>query len=148
MDCKCNVQMWMSYGHNNERLIRIVKCHFYNHVMAEKGNLLLLSEMAPAYWGTKLADLSSRLSSIPAIKIQPPDEKLLTQVIQKLFNDLQLKVDEAVIHFLTKHMERSFESAHMWTSALNTFALTQRRDITIPLVREALVQPELVGIHL
>jgi hypothetical protein len=33
MDCKCNVQMWMSYGHNNERLIRIVKCHFYNHVM-------------------------------------------------------------------------------------------------------------------
>lgn len=114
--------------------------HFYNHLMSIKGNLLLLSHEAPAHWKISLPDLRSRLNAMPAIKISPPDETLLTQVIQKLFTDLQLKVDEAVIHFLTKHMERSFESARLWTTALNTFALTHKRGITIPVVREILSQ--------
>jgi chromosomal replication initiation ATPase DnaA len=122
--------------------------HFYNHLMALKGNLLFLSQSAPAHWGINLLDLSSRLSAIPAIKIHAPDEILLTQVIQKLFSDLQLKVDEVVIQFLIKHMERSFESAHRWTYALNTFALTHKRSITVPMVRELLSQPDLVETHL
>lgn len=121
--------------------------HFYNHLMSVKGSLLLLSTSAPAHWSTILPDLHSRLSSIPAIKIHGPDEDLLTQVIQKLFSDLQLKVEESVIRFLIKHMERSFESARMWTSALNTFAITQKRSITIHVVRELLSHPDLVGTH-
>lgn len=120
--------------------------HFYNHLMAEKGNLLLLSQEAPAHWRTSLPDLSSRLMAIPAIKIHSPDEILLTQVIQKLFNDLQLKVDEGVIRFLIKHMERSFESARLWTHTLNTFAIMHKRNITVPVVREILSCSGLVGI--
>lgn len=116
--------------------------HFYNHLMAIKGHLLLLSLEAPAHWKVALPDLRSRLKSIPAIKILPPDEALLTQVLQKLFNDMQLKVDETVIHFLIKHMERSFDSARLWAAALNQFALTQKREITIPLVRDILAHPE------
>lgn len=122
--------------------------HFYNHLMSIKGSLLFLSKSAPAHWGTALPDLSSRLNAIPAIKIHSPDENLLAQVLQKLFSDLQLKVDEAVISFLVKHMDRSFESARLWTSALNRFALTQKRSITVPVVRELLSQPNLVERHL
>ena len=116
--------------------------HFYNHLMAQKGHLLLLSDIAPARWPVQLPDLHSRLSAIPALKIHAPDEALLTQVIQKLFGDLQLKVDEAAIGFLIKHMERSFESARWWTDTLNTVALTQKRPITIPVVREILLRFE------
>ena len=119
--------------------------HFYNHIIASKGNLLLLSQQPPARWKTNLPDLSSRLSSIPAIKINDPDEALLTQVLQKLFSDLQLRVDETVIHFLIKHMERSFESARLWTKALNDYTLTEKRSITVPVVRELLARPDLVG---
>lgn len=122
--------------------------HFYNHLMSIQGNLLLLSPLAPAHWKMTLPDLRSRLNAMPAIKIFPPDEALLTQVIQKLFTDLQLKVDDAVINFLTKHMERSFKSARLWTTALNTFAMTQKRGITIPVVREILSQPDLAEICL
>lgn len=116
--------------------------HFYNHLRAIHGNLLLLSLEAPARWNVALPDLRSRLNAIPAINILPPDEALLAQVMQKLFNDLQVKVDEAVIQFLLKHMERSFDNARLWAAALNTCALTQKRDITIPLVREILNAPE------
>ncbi|MBA3813038.1 MAG: DNA replication protein [Alphaproteobacteria bacterium] len=126
---------------NEEKLF-----HFYNHLITSKGSLLLLSQSAPARWMTNLPDLRSRLNAIPAIKINAPDEALLTQVLQKLFSDLQLKVDEAVICFLIKHMERSFESARRWTKALNAFALTERRNITVPAVRELLSRPDMVGI--
>lgn len=122
--------------------------HFYNHLIASKGSLLLLSQTAPAHWKTSLPDLGSRLNAIPAIKIHAPDEVLLTQILQKLFNDFQLKVDEAVIHFLIKHIERSFESARLWTRALNNFAITERRNVTVPVVREFLSQPGLVEKYL
>lgn len=114
--------------------------HFYNHIISIRGNLLFLSPIAPAHWEMDLPDLRSRLNAMPAIKISPPDEALLIQVIHKLFTDLQLKVDEVAIHYLTKHMERSFESARSWTTALNTFALTHKRGITIPVVKEILSQ--------
>lgn len=121
--------------------------HFYNHIVAEKSHLLLLSDTAPARWPVQLPDLHSRLSIIPAIKIHGPDEALLTQVIHKLFADLQLKVEEAVIQFLIKHMERSFESARWWTDTLNTVALTEKRPITIPVVREILLRFDVGETH-
>ena len=68
--------------------------HFYNHLIQSKGALLLLSRTPPARWKTKLPDLRSRLNTIPAVKIHSPDEALLLQVIQKLFNDAQIHVDE------------------------------------------------------
>lgn len=122
--------------------------HFYNHLIQSKGALLLLSRTPPARWKTKLADLRSRLNAIPAIKIHSPDETLLFQVIQKLFNDAQLHVDETAISFLLKHVERSFESVRYWVEALNNYALIQKRGITIPLIREVLLEKEGAEIHL
>ena len=118
--------------------------HFYNHLNLTKGALLLLTRTPPAHWESELLDLRSRLNTIPALKIHDPDEELLSRLIQKLFSDLQLRVDEGVIAFLLKHMERSFESAHRWVNTLNTYALTYNRSITIPLVRELLLKNRLI----
>lgn len=122
--------------------------HFYNHLISSEGNLLLLSKTPPAHWNKSLPDLRSRLNSISAIKIHPPDEGLLFQVIQKRFHDLQLKVDEEVIYFLLKHIERSFESVHFWVETLDAAALIHNRRITIPLVRESLSKAGLAEIDL
>lgn len=121
--------------------------HFYNHLLLTKGSLLLLSQTPPAHWKTNLPDLRSRLVSILALKIHPPDEALLSQVIEKLFNDLQLKVEESVIRFLLNHMERSFESAYLWVEMLNGLSLTQKRNITIPLIREILLKENLAVVY-
>ncbi len=122
--------------------------HFYNHLIESQGGLLLLSRTPPAHWGKNLPDLRSRLNAIPALKIHAPDEELLFQVIQKLFSDEQIIVDKAVIYFLLKHIERSFEKARFWVETLNAYALTQNRRITIPLVREVLQAEGLAETHL
>lgn len=113
--------------------------HFYNYILEKKGGVLFLSALPPSQWKVSLPDLSSRLKVIPAIKIHAPDEALLARLINKLFQDLQLHVDEDVVSFLLKHMERSFKSAHFWVKQLNTASLIQKRRITIPLVREVLM---------
>lgn len=112
--------------------------HFYNYILDKKGGVLFLSPVPPSQWKVSLPDLSSRLKIIPAIRISAPDEALLARLINKLFQDLQLQVDEDVVSFLLKHMERSFESAHFWVEKLNTASLIQKRRITIPLVRDVL----------
>lgn len=121
----------------NEKLF-----HLYNHVVSSKGGMLLLSQNPPAHWKIELNDLRSRLNAIAAVKIHRPDEYLLAQVIQKLFTDLQVKVDDGVIDYLLRHIERSFESAQAWVSLLNSHALTRQRNITIALVREVLMEQE------
>lgn len=118
--------------------------HLYNHLTQSQGALLFLSRTAPAHWDIKLPDLRSRLNAIPAIKIHPPDEDLLCQVLQKLFGDAQVAVEEAVFHFLLKHIERSFEGVRFWFERLDTAALSQKRRITIPFVREVLMEQGLV----
>lgn len=113
--------------------------HFYNYILDKKGGVLFLSVLPPSQWKVSLPDLSSRLKIVPAIRIHSPDEALLTRLINKLFQDLQLQVDEDVVSFLFKHIERSFESAHFWVEQLNMASLIQKRRITIPLVREMLM---------
>lgn len=120
--------------------------HLYNHITAAKGGILFLSHLPPAHWQISLNDLKSRLNVIPAIKIHLPDEMLLVHVIQKQFHDLQLKVDEGVILFLLKHIERSFESAKTWVQMLNDRALIGKRNITISLVKDLLAEQGLGGI--
>lgn len=114
--------------------------HLYNHLIPAKGGLLYLSKKPPSRWVTHLPDLRSRLNAITAVKIHAPDDVLLAEVLQKLFHDLQVKVDDNVIAFLLLHMERSFESAQLWARLLNKRALIQKRNITIPLVREILLE--------
>lgn len=122
--------------------------HFYNYILDQKGGALFLSAASPSQWKVSLPDLSSRLKVIPAIHIHAPDEALLARLIDKLFQDLQLQVDEDVISFLLKHIERSFESARLWVEQLNAASLIQKRRITIPLVREVLMGESLAERHL
>ena len=121
--------------------------HLYNHIMFSQGGLLLLAHTPPSRWDINLPDLKSRLNALPALKINTPDEDLLFHVIQKLFKDEQVTVESSTIHFLLKHIERSFDAAHFWVEALNRMALSEKRRITIPFVREALLKEGVAETH-
>jgi len=118
---------------NEERLF-----HLYNRVNQERGSVLLLSNTSPSQWDIKLADLKSRLNSIPSVKVLPPDDQLLEGVLRKLFTDHQLRVPENVLAFLLRHMERSFKAAVQLVNDLDHKALQEKRNITLPFVRQVL----------
>lgn len=110
--------------------------HFLNRLREQEGYLLLLSQVAPARWPVTLPDLASRLAAIPAIAVAAPDDKLLSAILIKHFADRQLTVGDDVINFLTRHIERSFAAAAQSVAAVDRAALSSRRRVTLPLVRE------------
>jgi DnaA regulatory inactivator Hda len=119
---------------------QIALFHYLNRVRELQGSLLLLSREAPARWHVALPDLASRLAAVPAIAVAPPDDGLLAAVLGKHFADRQQSVGDEVIDFLVRHIERSFEVAAATVSAIDQAALSSRRRITLPLVREVVAR--------
>ncbi len=114
--------------------------HLYNHLAESGRHLMLTAKQPPARWGIGLKDLASRLNTASQAGIGAPDDALIAAVLVKQFADRQLKIDAGVIPFMLSRMERSFEAARAMVAAIDALALSQRRNITMPLVRQALDQ--------
>lgn len=112
--------------------------HLFNLVREAGGSLLLTGREPPARWPVRLADLRSRLRSIPAVGLGAPDDALLAALLVKHLADRQLRVREGVIAYLVKRMERSFEGARRLVDALDAASLAERRELTVPLARRVL----------
>lgn len=114
--------------------------HFYNHLAAAGGTLLLTAVRPPARWPTRLADLASRLKAAPVAAIGAPDDALIQAVLVKLFADRQLVPAPDVIAYLAARMERSFAAAQRLVAAIDLAALAGRRTITVQLARDVLAR--------
>jgi len=114
--------------------------HLFNVLRESDRHLLMTAKQPPARWGIALGDLSSRLNAASQAGIGVPDDALIAAVLVKQFQDRQLKIDEDVISFMLARMERSFEAARHMVHAIDTLALKERRNITVPLVRKVLEQ--------
>lgn len=112
--------------------------HFLNRLRELQGSLLILHREAPARWPVQLPDLASRLAAIPAIAVAEPDDTLLAAVLSKHFADRQLAVGDEVVAFLVLHIERDFAAAAAAVAAIDQAALSSRRRITLPLVRQVI----------
>ena len=112
--------------------------HLLNQSREHGGNLLLTSRLAPGDLTVALPDLRSRLRALAVMTITEPDDALLGAVLVKLFADRQLTVEPAIIAYLIRHMDRSFEAARSTVAAIDTLALARQRKVTRTIAAEAL----------
>jgi chromosomal replication initiation ATPase DnaA len=110
--------------------------HLINLGREEKASLLLTARTPPAAWPVAIPDLASRLRALPLATLEAPDDALLRAVIIKLAADRQLVLDESVVAYLSKHIERSFAAARAAVIALDNEALRQRRPASRALAAE------------
>jgi chromosomal replication initiation ATPase DnaA len=101
--------------------------HLLNLAREEEAFLLLTAHTAPPLWPVAIADLGSRLRALPVVTLQAPDDAMLRGLIVKLAADRQLTLDEAVVRYLSTHIERSFAAARAAIIALDAEALRQGR---------------------
>jgi DnaA regulatory inactivator Hda len=112
--------------------------HLFNAMKEQGGYLLLTSKEPPARWPVVLADLKSRISSVPAVRIASPDDAMIEAVLVKLFADRQLDVAPDVIAYLLRRMDRSFAAARQVVALADAASLADKRGVTIPLVKKVL----------
>jgi chromosomal replication initiation ATPase DnaA len=119
--------------------------HLLNLASEEHAFVLFTSRTSPANWPSKIPDLASRLRSIPAVEIEPPDDALLRAVLIKLFADRQLAVNENLVGYVATRIERSLAAARAAVAALDAASLRMQRPVTRALAAAVLGLKPLVG---
>lgn len=113
--------------------------HLYNLFKEENRSILLTLQEPPVRRAFAVPDLASRLRAAPTVAIREPDDVLLGSILVKLFNDRQLRVGQEVITYILSRMERSFEEARRIVDAADQRAMSEKRAVSVPLLKEILV---------
>ena len=103
--------------------------HLHNLVMGG-GALLLTAASPPRDWPLRLPDLISRVQAAHLVRLEAPDDTLLSAVLVKLFADRQVAVPANLIPYLVSRMPRSIDAARALVAALDGAALAGQRAIT------------------
>ena len=81
--------------------------HLLNAVRETHTPVLLATRTPPARWPVKLPDLASRLRSVTAVEILPPEDSLLRALLLRLLSDRQLAVGAGLQDWLLLRLPRS-----------------------------------------
>jgi chromosomal replication initiation ATPase DnaA len=85
-----------------------------------------------------LNDLKSRFDSFVNISIDLPTDDLIKVIISKNFSDKQIKIDNRLLEYIVKNIDRSYEAIFDLINKLDDFSLSAGRSININLIKKAL----------
>ena len=88
----------------------------------------------------KLEDLKSRLNSFSKITIDLPTDDLINVVLTKNFSDKQIQIDNKLIDFILKHINRSYEDIFNFIKKIDELSLSTGKSININLIKKVLKQ--------
>lgn len=109
---------------------------FYNWIVERDSYLLLTSHTPPSRWTGHLPDLISRLSTIQSIMIQEIDDQLFHHILKKQFLDEGFIVNETVLEYLTRRIERNFKTIRDIVKEIVAIANISDCSVTIPMIKE------------
>lgn len=107
-----------------------------NRVKAGEIRLVFSVSRNPRDIGFRLPDLKSRLMWGLLIGLHPPTDEQLAEVIRARARLLGLEMSNHVLNYLLTHFSRKLSEQMKLLYQLDHAALTRKRKITIPLIRE------------
>ncbi len=110
----------------------------WNRAQENSQGLLLLSRFLPVDWQIGLPDLRSRLGSAQLLQIPPPDDELISQLIQKHLADRGTAIGRESLAYVTRRIERSYAALESFAKSANSMALAEGAAINMALVKRVL----------
>lgn len=117
--------------------------HLLNRFTGAQGSLLVLTTLPPANMLWQLPDVASRFAAMATAPITTPDDHVLRELIRKLADDKGLPLDEEVIAYIVKRMERRFATAGTIIHTLDALSAGLRKKVTVAMARSALEDGQL-----
>jgi DnaA family protein len=107
----------------------------YNQVL-EGGGAIFVAASAPVReCGFELADLASRLSQLPAFRVEPLDEEGRLKALQLRARHRGLTLPDETARYLLTRSRRDMASLYQLLDRLDRLALEAQRKLTVPFVR-------------
>ena len=85
-----------------------------------------------------LIDLKSRTKSFIIQKIEKPDDDLMFALILKNLSDRQISIDEKLINFIIKRIDRSYSNISNFIYKVDELSLKKKKPIDFRLIKEIL----------
>ena len=110
----------------------------WNYAAEHGERLLLVSHLAPSRWDIALPDLRSRLGSAQLLEIGPPDDELISHLLQKHFQDRGIALTPEVLAFVTRRIERRYSVVEQFAKDGNALAMARGKPVGLALAKELL----------
>ena len=119
--------------------------HAWNEAQDSGRPLVMIADQAPPDWTPALPDLRTRLAVTPVARINLPDDALFAQLIVLLFADRGLHIPPDALRFMSERIERDYWAAERAVEAVDRYAIAERARVSLPTIRRALAQANLLG---
>lgn len=123
----------LSVGFDEEALF-----HLFNIYNQEGRYILWTGLQNPHQLTVLLPDLKSRLSMLPCIEVQKPDDVMLQMLIVKLFNDRQLLITPEILNYIVVNAERSFSYLQKLVEIIDEQSMLYKCAVNYNIVRRAM----------
>ena len=90
----------------------------------------------------QLKDLVSRAKNCLFAKIENPDDELMNAIILKNFSDRQIKIDNKLIDYIAKRIDRSYSKISQFIYKIDELSLKKKKPIDFKLIKEILNKGE------
>lgn len=111
---------------------------FLNIAKEKNRSFLILAKKHPQSWGITLKDLSSRIFTIPCVKIHQPNDELLLKIAQKISKDLQISIQKDVLQYLLNFIPRDVKSIWSLLKTLDQLSMQKHKSINLAFVKNYL----------
>lgn len=119
--------------------------HAWNQAQDNGRPLVMIADAVPPEWVSRLPDLRTRLAVTPVARINLPDDRLFSALIQLLFADRGLHIPVDALRFMAERLQRDYWTAERAVEAIDRFAIAERARLSLPTIRRALVEANLIG---
>ena len=85
-----------------------------------------------------LEDLKSRAKNFLLLEIEKPDDELIFAIILKNLSDRQISIDNKLINYIIKRIERSYSKIYDLIYKIDQLSLKKKKSIDLKIVKEVL----------
>ena len=118
----------------NEKLVYSL----FNIIDIDNKYIIVTSDNPITNINFSLVDLKSRTKNFIIQKIEKPDDDLMFALILKNLSDRQISINEKLINFIIKRIDRSYSNIFNFIYKIDELSLKKRKPIDFKLIKEVL----------
>ena len=109
------------------------------NIIEQDNKYMIVTSIKPiVYLNFDLKDLKSRTKNFLLFKIERPDDELIFAIIIKNLSDRQISLDNKLISYIVKRIDRSYSKIYDFIYKIDQLSLKKKKSIDLKIIREVL----------
>ena len=109
------------------------------NIIEQDNKYMIVTSIKPiVYLNFDLKDLKSRAKNFLLFKIERPDDELIFAIIIKNLSDRQISLDNKLISYIVKRIDRSYSKIYDFIYKIDQLSLKKKKSIDLKIIREVL----------